>query len=205
MKNYNLKQNLILKNKAVRTVTLIIIVFFLLYLVYAYYPLLKYKFRGEDLTKETINTPIEEFISEKKEDKKIPEKNSLIIPKIGVYAEILEGDSLSVLDKQEGVWREPQTSIPTRGSNMVIAGHRRQFLPPNINTFYLLPELKEGDFIIMYWEKEKYVYKITKTSDTHRKDQFAYEKTPNSVITLYTCIPLESANSRFVVRAERIN
>lgn len=178
------------------------------YLTYVYYPLIRFKLKGSDLTKTSI-----EFKTELSEDlgisedglKDMPKENTLVIPKIGVKAEILEGETLNVLDKDEGVWREPYTSIPTRGSNMVIAGHRFQFLPPNNNTFYLLPELKEGDYIIIYWEGEEYKYKVSETLDSSVWTDFVYKKEKNTTVTLYTCTPLETAHRRFVVRAEIIN
>ncbi len=197
-----------------RTSTVFIIVIFYLILnsVYNYYPLLAFEFQGSSLSDSTINMPIEDYVSEYINETTstrhinvvIPEKNTLVIPKIGVRTNIIEGADLRVLNTAEGVWHEPQTANPLKPGNMVIAGHRRQFLPPNTSTFYLLPELKVGDVIIVYWEKQEYLYKITHTRETFKDDPFAYEKTKSDVLTLYTCIPLETADSRFLIRAEKI-
>jgi len=68
-------------------------------------------------------------------------ENRLVIPKIGVDSEILEGSSLDVLLTKEGVWREPYDSTPDQDGNVMIAGHRFQYLPPNTHTFYNLEEV----------------------------------------------------------------
>ncbi len=130
-------------------------------------------------------------------------KNTLIIPRIQIKAEILEGTSIETLSEKEGVWREPNTSTPPEKNNMVLAGHRRQFLPPNTVTFYLLPKLKKGDYIIVFWNSQKYQYEVIKSFETNRYDSTIYEETNNTTLTLYTCTPVWTATKRWVVQAER--
>jgi sortase A len=195
--------------KTLFTVLGILLLCTALYLSYIYYPLIRFKFNGNNLKETSENQhPITSESQAKTGDvtkRDEYKSNTLIIPKIGVEAEILEGKSLQVLSEEEGVWREPQTSIPTRGSNMVVAGHRLQFLPPNTNTFYLLPELQEGDTIIIYWEGEQYNYEVKKAFESEVWTDYVYEKTNNTTVTLYTCTPLETAHRRYVVRGEIIH
>lgn len=194
------------KNRII-TIGVILVLLFILYLLWAYYPLIKFKLEGEDFTNETIEwetSLADELQVNSGELKNIPDENMLVIPRIGVKTKILEGDSLNVLNEEEGVWREPQTSLPERGSNMVIAGHRRQFLPPNTATFYLLPELRKNDYIIVYWNKQEYKYRVIASFETSRYDSDVYEKTHNTTITLYTCTPLDTATKRWVIKAEQV-
>lgn len=127
-------------------------------------------------------------------------ENRLIIPRIGVSSPIREGTSIAVLDVQEGVLREHNTGIPGRKENVVIAGHRFQYLPPNRTTFYHLDKLHTGDEMMVYWEGDIFTYIIediftvdptqVDIRDQHEKDQ----------LTLYTCTPLGSMAQRLVVR-----
>lgn len=139
--------------------------------------------------------------------KPIPAENRLIIPKIAVDSEIIDGATLDVLNVYEGVWRESGNITPQAEGNMVIAGHRFQYAPPNTNTFYNLEELIEGDKIVVFWEGKMFIYEIYST----------FEVTPDEVgvrdfnsdvpyeITLYTCTPLYTSDKRFVVKAKLIS
>ncbi|MEI6477409.1 MAG: sortase [bacterium] len=109
--------------------------------------------------------------------------NWLVIPAIGVREEILEGPDLSVLNKKEGVWHQ----VGDISHNLVLAGHRFQYLPPNAHTFYNLNRLETGDIIIIYWNAtaQVYVVKITETVDS---DQVSIlNQNFSNQLTLYTC------------------
>lgn len=193
--------------RRILVITLVCLIMFVLYLIWAYFPLIQFKLEGNDFTNSTIEWKTdlaEEFQVNARNLGDIPQENMLVIPRIGVKTQILEGVDLGVLNEAEGVWREPQTSHPERGSNMVIAGHRRQFLPPNTSTFYLLPQLRKYDYIIVYWQGKEYKYRVTESYETHRTDSEVYEDTINTTITLYTCTPLDTATKRWVIRAEQI-
>jgi LPXTG-site transpeptidase (sortase) family protein len=134
---------------------------------------------------------------------KFPDTNRLVIPKIGVDSEILEGETILVLNHQEGVWHEPKAINPTEDGNMVLAGHRLQYMPPNTTTFYNLDKIAEGDKIVIYWQQKDYIYEV----------KSKYEVTPDQVeikdshkdipheLTLYTCTPLYTSERRLVVKA----
>lgn len=142
---------------------------------------------------------------EREETDKIPDENRLVIPSIGVDAEILEGESLNVLNRSEGVWHEPNTGDPVNGGNLVVSGHRFQFLPPNMVTLYNLDKTETGDKLIVYWNKKEYDYEV--------KDVFVVEPTQIEIrdstpgkaeVTVYTCTPLWNNTHRLVVKAEPI-
>jgi LPXTG-site transpeptidase (sortase) family protein len=110
--------------------------------------------------------------------------NRLIIPKLGLDANILEGSSLDVLNHQEGVWH--QTGVLQNG-NLVLAGHRWKYLPPNTTTFYNLKQLTTGDTVIVDWYRTRYVYIVDKTETVSVKDTKILAQTGGPRLTLYTC------------------
>jgi len=155
------------------------------------------------------------FLNEVKSNissKALPSQNRLVIPKVGVDSPILEGSSLSILDNQEGVWREPFTGNPNEPGNMVIAGHRFQYLPPNFVTFYHLNKLQTGDKILVYWKDESgqmkdFVYEIYETAVVLPSDTFVrdHNQKNSREITLYTCGPEVGENDkRLIVKAKEI-
>lgn len=135
------------------------------------------------------------------EQKPIADSNRLYIPKIGVETAIVEGKTLDVLNRQEGVWHQTGTLAD---DNFVLAGHRFKYLPPNTSTFYNLDKLSVGDTIMVDWYQRRYLYKVTQrfTVAQNRVDLLA--KTPNPQLTLYTCSD-ESEKERVVVVAEPQN
>lgn len=137
---------------------------------------------------------------------RVPEENRLVIPKIGVNAEILEGKGISVLSRKEGVWRDPSTKKPTEEGNMVLSGHRFQYLPPNLVTLYNLNKIEKGDIAIVYWEGQEYDYKVTKTFSVEPADVWIKNSIPGKTqLTIYTCTPLWSNTHRLVVVAELLD
>lgn len=112
-----------------------------------------------------------------------PAHNRLIIPKIGVDTTILEGPSLAILNKYDGVWH--QTGPIT--DNFVVAGHRFKYLPPNTSTFYNLGEIQVGDTILVDWYGTRHVYTVTQTETVDQHDTAILKPTGTSEVTIYTC------------------
>jgi LPXTG-site transpeptidase (sortase) family protein len=132
----------------------------------------------------------------------IPEVNTLVIPQIGVDAQIYESINEDVLDM--GVWRRPNSNTPPQGGNTVLAAHRYQRTTGS-NTFYLLDELEVGDRFTVFWEKKEYRYEVfdilvVDPSQTHIEDQ-----TEKDIMTLYTCTPLWTGEDRLVIQAKKIS
>jgi LPXTG-site transpeptidase (sortase) family protein len=128
--------------------------------------------------------------------------NRLIIPVIGVDVGIVEGSDDSSLNK--GAWHRPGTGDPENGGNMVITGHRFQYLPPNNITFYHLDKVVEEDEIIVYWNEIEYDYVVVETFIVEPGDVEIEEDSAYHMLTLYTCTPLWTANKRLIVRAEPV-
>jgi LPXTG-site transpeptidase (sortase) family protein len=110
--------------------------------------------------------------------------NRVIIPKIGVDTPIVEGSSLNVLNKTEGVWH--QTGSVTQG-NFVLAGHRFRYLPPNTSTLYNLNKLTPGDTIAIDWLGKRTVYQVTQMEVVSQNDVAILNPTPKPQLTLYSC------------------
>lgn len=142
-----------------------------------------------------VSSPISNSI--KVDSISVPDKNTLIIPKIGVTQDILEGDSVTTVDK--GPWRRPASSTPDNGSNTVIAGHRFSYSGGGV--FYNLDKVSLGDQIIMFWDGKIYEYRVTDKLEVTPEQVSIEAPTNESVLTLYTCAPLLTAKNRLVIRA----
>lgn len=131
-----------------------------------------------------------------------PIDNRLVIPKIGVDTQIVEGKTETTL--YQGVWRVPSGSTPDQGSNTILTGHRFQYRPPNNTTFYLLDKLTAGDEVIVFWNQKKHEYRVTETKVVANNDFSIQAGTSDTRLTLYTCTPLFSTTKRLVVVASPI-
>lgn len=131
--------------------------------------------------------------------------NRLFIPKIGVETKILEGNSLDVLLKEEGVWREPDTLKPGTFGNMTLAGHRFQYIPPNTATLYNLDKLQIDDEVRIYWEGKELKYKINRVFEVNPDEVWIKDQpTDAEEITIYTCTPIYTSEKRLVIKAKLI-
>ena len=163
-------------------------------LVYPFYPAAKYQ--AEKKVAETIShtsalaaTPAE-----------ISSGNRVMIPKIGVDTAILEGKSLTVLNTADGVWHE----TGTQASNIVLAGHRFKYLPPNSSTLYNLNQVTAGDTIVLDLEHKRYIYVVTSTESVTKNDIAIRNPSPKPTITIYSCEEVNQAH-RIVVHAKLID
>ena len=129
-------------------------------------------------------------------------KNVLIIPKIGVEMDIVEGENEKALYK--GAWRIPGTSMPNLGGNTVLGGHRYLYRPPSKRTFYNLDKLAVGDAIQVFWQGEEYNYKVKEIKIVDPKQIEILNNTKEDILTLFTCTPLFTSKKRLVVIAEKI-
>jgi len=124
----------------------------------------------------------------------------LIIPKINLELPVYEGSTLKVL--KYGVGHHQGSYFPGEGNTTVLPGHN------NSKVFMRLPELEEGDEIIIDATYGKFTYKIYKTAIVHRSDEEALTyDTGKDIIILYTCYPIYSVGAktkRFVIYAELV-
>lgn len=138
--------------------------------------------------------------SEKIKDlKPIPKENTLVIPKIGVDAQIVEGTDEKTLEK--GIWHRPNTSTPDIGGNVVLAGHRYLYTS-GPKTFYSLDKLKEKDKIIIFWKEKEYMYEVFETKVVPPTAVEIEDAAEEPTLTLFTCTPLFTQTNRLVVKAK---
>jgi len=130
------------------------------------------------------------------------EENILSIPKIGVEIPIVEGADEGSLEK--GAWLLPQTSTPDEMKNTALAAHRFKYRPPHKETFYLLDKVSEGDELIVQWEGKEYRYIVNSIMIVAPEYIGVLEPTEKATLTLITCHPLFSDESRLIVRGEII-
>lgn len=124
--------------------------------------------------------------------------NRLIIPKINVEIDIIEGeDEESALLR--GAWLLPMTSSPDVGGNTVIAGHRYFHKPPSPETFWDLDKLEAGDEFKIIWKGKVYNYNIKETKIVEPDDVSILYNTAKPMATLFTCTPLYTSKQRLVV------
>lgn len=140
------------------------------------------------------------------EEQKPTPGNRLILPDIGVNAQIIEGNNIYVIGKNQGVWRESRQVDPTKPGNVVLAGHRFLYTASNGGYFYNLPELKIGKRIYIRWKDIVYEYDIFNTRTVLPTQVDIRNNDPNVPykLTMYTCYPLGSTSKRFVVEAKQI-
>ncbi len=143
-------------------------------------------------------TLVKQNLPSSKGSESIPAENTLVIPDIGSQQVVYDGPTSGTLAK--GVWRIPSTSNPTQGSNTVFAGHRFTYTQPE-GVFYNLDKVKLGDKIVLYWNQEKYTYKVTNVVIVPPTAVEIQAPTADPMLTLYTCTPLWSASDRLVVQA----
>ncbi len=131
----------------------------------------------------------------------IPEGNRLVIPKIGVDVDIVEGQDERALWR--GIWRFPASSTPDRGSNTVLTGHRFQYLS-GPRTLYLLDQMQVGDLIIVYWRGQEFDYRIRERRIVNPDAVSILDDTSNPQLTIFTCTPVFSTKQRLVLIADPI-
>jgi LPXTG-site transpeptidase (sortase) family protein len=133
--------------------------------------------------------------------------NRLILPDIGIDAQIVEGNDITVIDKTEGVWHDRADTNPAKLGNTVIAGHRFQYKPHKSNYFYSLPQIKYGASIYVVWDKRVYEYQVfnKKTVKPSQVDIRNDDPKIPHELTLYTCTLLNSDLDRYVVSAKLVS
>ncbi len=146
--------------------------------------------KGTQAEKRTVTLP--------PRDESLPEGEWLIIPSIGVKAQIQENAN-SDEALQKGVWRVP--NFGTAGDTtkpMILAAHRYGYLwwwqngsqYWRYNSFYLLPKVLPGDQIEIIADKRKFTYEVYAGEEGKEISDY------NADLILYTCRFL-NADARF--------
>ena len=119
------------------------------------------------------------------------------VPKIGYYAAVQQGVSLSVLAYGPGHY--PATAMPGQTGLVGIAAH---------NTFWIpFGQLSAGDTVILETRAARFTYRITGTRIVNPDDMTVLVQTPDPRLVLTTCWPLWAGNlatQRLAIFAQQV-
>jgi LPXTG-site transpeptidase (sortase) family protein len=124
----------------------------------------------------------------------IPQGKRVVIPKIGVDAQVAGGNPDVALS--QGVYHHAETAEPGEGDNVALAGHRSR------QAFVLLYQLDPGDPVSLWWDGEEHTYRVTRIYTVTPDDESVLAGADEERLTLYTCLPRFLGNERTVVEAE---
>lgn len=173
----------------------------------AYYLIGKYRLSPQSISYQVAGEAPNESNSAK-EVQQFPD-NTLFIPTIGVKAPVswdIRADN--VMDKLEaGLVHFEGTGHPGEGKNIFVTGHSSNYWwkKGDYNTvFALLPNLKEGDEIILTYQGKITHYKVKSLNEVQKKEVSAYLDSKGEQLTLMTCVPIGTNLRRLLVLAEPI-
>lgn len=127
--------------------------------------------------------------------------NHIVIPRMLLDQPIFEGsigNQYTTLNR--GIWRWPKGSVPDKGGNTVLIGHRFTYTNPR-GVFYFLNKIKTGDEIGVWWNNKEYLYKVASIKQVSPNDTNIENNTHNPELTLFTCTPLWLPKDRLVIVA----
>lgn len=135
------------------------------------------------------------------------EDNHLYISSLNISAPIIWGiPEEKILDNlKNGVVQFSGSSTPDGAGNVFITGHSSYYWWSRSdykNIFALLPNIKDGDQIIITYKGEPYIYKVTETLTVKPSRTEIIDSRGKREVTLMTCVPVGTNISRFIVKAE---
>jgi sortase A len=123
----------------------------------------------------------------------------LAIPRIGVSAAVVHGDTDALL--KNAIGHLPDTPVPWSGGNSALAGHRDSFFRP-------LRDVRPDDMVHLKTPHGDFHYRVSETFIVDPEDVWVLDSTPAAMLTLITCYPFDyvgHAPRRFIVRADRVD
>lgn len=137
---------------------------------------------------------------------------SIVIPKIGANSKVLgnieAGDEKQYLDAlNKGVAHAAGTAFPGEGGHIFLFAHSTDYFW-NVGTynavFYLLYKLEKNDEVDLFYNGQRYVYRVIGTEVVDPSQvQYLTRKTNREFLTLQTCWPLGTTLKRLLVFAVR--
>lgn len=127
-------------------------------------------------------------------DPNLPIAPAVIIPAIRVNTILHEATLENYEDAlKAGVWRVPDFGTPTdRSKPMILAAHRFGYLYWSVpyrlrNSFFSLPDLKDGSLVQIIWRQRKYTYEVYRSEEGEKITDYSAD------LILYTCENLNSS------------
>jgi sortase A len=167
---------------------------------YAGYAVLDgYWFQGVETSKfETVSAPVEARAIEAAPIAEGGVIGELEVPRLGLKAIIVQGDSAKLLRRAVG--HLPETALPGEAGNVALAGHRDGLFRP-------LRDVRPGDSITLRTPDREFQYQVEWTAVVPPTAVRVIQQTSEPALTLVTCFPfyyVGAAPERFVVRARKI-
>lgn len=196
---------------------LFFIILFLALNFSAYWQKLRFWYRDEFLSQNpgSITNIISSGDLQRTEvQSKIPNipDNSILIENIGVSAPITfrvgsdENEALSAL--KNGLIQLSGTAFPSEVGNVFITGHSSNYpwVKSNYNSiFALLNKVVVGDAILIKFQNQNYIYKVSNISIVSPSDISVMDsKDERSILTLMTCSPVGTNLKRLIVVADQV-
>jgi len=122
----------------------------------------------------------------------------IIIPKLGLDADMYHGVTLRNIDKGPSHW--PGSALPGQVGNVVVAGHRVTHTHP----FLHIDSLVAGDQIVFVVDGVRSVYEVTGTEVVYPSQMSIVRPTADPQVTLFACHPPHSARQRYVVHGRLV-
>ncbi len=137
---------------------------------------------------------------------------SIVIPKIGANARILANvdasdEKIYLPALQKGVAQAAGTAFPGEGGHIFLFAHSTDYLW-NVGSynaiFYLLNKLEKGDEVNLFYQGQRYVYKVVGREIVDPSQvEYLTRKSNRELLTLQTCWPPGTTLKRLLVFATR--
>lgn len=138
----------------------------------------------------------------------VDEEFGIVIPKIGANSKVVANiDPYSEKDYQlaltKGVVQAKDSALPGEEGNIFIFSHSSAnfYEAAKYNSvFYLLSKLEKEDEVYLFYQGQKFKYKVTGKVIADPSDlSYLTKKTSQKVLTLMTCWPPGTAYKRLIV------
>ncbi|MFA5009752.1 MAG: class D sortase [Patescibacteria group bacterium] len=139
-------------------------------------------------------------------------QDTIVIPKINVDAPLLYLETTNNTDIieaiQNGVGHYQGTALPGQNGNVFLTGHSSYYWWSGgkyNQVFALLNKLEAGDLIYLYYQGNKYIYRVSQSFVVKPEQVEVLQATTEPILTLMTCTPVGTNLKRLIVRADLIS
>lgn len=203
----------VLERTGIALVAVSVLVLFLTFL-----PLIKEEVRyqflpSQDAPVVSVAEQLALGLSDEEVERPVDETFGIVIPKIGANASVIpdvdwQDERVYQQALTKGVAQAKGTAKPGMPGNVFLFSHSGVdfFQASRYNAvFYLIDKLQSEDEIILFYQKEKFLYRVTEKKIVNQ-DEVEYLTGDGSqeTLTLMTCYPAGTTLKRLLVRAERV-
>lgn len=155
---------------------------------------------------------LEEWQFRRNSDQSLPALSSefmVHIPRLAIRSRVIENvnawnkaDYQSAL--QEGVAHASGSAMPNQNGSMFLFAHSSDvpWRMTRTNTaFFRLPQIKIGEKILVDYQGERYIYKVSDIKEVWPHEVEAVTQAQGDQLILQTCTPVGTALKRFLVFA----